>query len=55
MTFSGTNNVRVGYSRWIGIMLFAFAMLLLTVTPAHAQDCTASGGVIDGFVNPVPP
>ena len=55
MTFSGTNNVRAGYSRWIGIMLFAFAMLLLTVTPAHAQDCTASGGVIDGFVNPVPP
>ena len=49
--------MRVGY-KWIGILLFAFALLLLTATPAQAQsdDCVADyGGVIDGFVNPVPP
>src|SRR5215813_9132325 len=58
MTSSGTIHVRVGNS-WIGILLFAFAFLLLTATPAQAQggvDCVADrGGVIDGFVNPVPP
>src|SRR5712691_11015851 len=58
MTSSGTNHVRVGYS-WIGILLFAFAMSLLTAVPAHAQstvNCSqVPGGVIDGFVNPVPP
>ncbi len=55
MTSIGTNNVRVGYS-WIGILLFAFAMSLLTAAPARADDCVADrGGVIDGYVNPVPP
>src|SRR5262249_44133818 len=58
MTSIGTIHVRVGNS-WIGILLFAFAFLLLTATPAQAQggvDCVAErGGVIDGFVNPVSP
>src|SRR6201997_4725924 len=58
MTSSRTSYVRVGYS-WIGILLFAFAMSLLSAVPARAQSvggCVANfGGVIDGFVNPVPP
>ncbi len=59
MTSEGTNRARVGCS-WIGILLFAFALSLLTASPAQAQatvDCVAdAGGVIDGFVNfPVPP
>src|SRR5258708_28367479 len=58
MTSSGTNHVRVGYS-WIKIPLFLFALLLLSAVPARAQSvggCVANfGGVIDGFVNPVPP
>src|SRR5258705_2834869 len=58
MTSSGRKHVRVGYS-WIGILLFAFAMSLLSAGTARAQSvggCVANfGGVIDGFVNPVPP
>src|SRR5229473_3788569 len=58
MTSSGTNHVRLGYS-WIKILLFLFALLLLSAVPARAQSvggCVANlGGVIDGFVNPVPP
>ena len=55
MTSSSTNNVSVGHSR-MGILLFAFAMLLLTAVPALADDCVADlGGVLDGFVDPVPP
>ena len=57
MTSSGTNKARVGHS-WIAILLFAFAISLLTATPARAQSdgCVATyGGVIDGKVNPVPP
>src|SRR5260370_39635287 len=58
MTSSGTNHVRVGYS-WIKIPLFLFTLLLLSAVPARAQSvggCVANfGGVIDGFVNPVPP
>src|SRR5262245_15419626 len=58
MTLSGIIHVRVGRS-WIAILLFTFAYLLLTTTPAQAQggvDCVADrGGVIDGFVNPVSP
>ena len=55
MTSSGTNNVRAGGS-WIGILLFAFAVSLLTAAPARADDCVADlGGVIDGFVTPVAP
>src|ERR1043166_9061835 len=45
--------------RWIKILLLAFGMLLLSAIPARAQSvggCVANfGGVIDGFVNPVPP
>src|SRR5690242_16136399 len=43
---------------WIKILLFALALLLLSVVPAHAADTCPSpqnNGVIDGFVNPVPP
>src|SRR6266487_5892933 len=55
MTSIGTNKVRAGY-RWIAILLFALAASLLTATPAWADDCVADrGGVIDGFVDPVPP
>ncbi len=58
MTSSGRKHVRVGYS-WIGILLFAFAMSLLSAVPSRAQavgGCVANfGGVIDGFVNPAPP
>ena len=57
MISSGTIHVRAGHS-WIAILLFAFAMSLLTATPARAQSdgCVSTyGGVIDGKVNPVPP
>jgi uncharacterized repeat protein (TIGR01451 family)/fimbrial isopeptide formation D2 family protein len=55
MTTSDTNNTRPRGS-WIKILLFAFAMLLLSAVPARADNCVADrGGVIDGFVNPVPP
>jgi large repetitive protein len=55
MTTIGTNSVRVSYS-WIVFLLFALAASLLTATPAWADACVADrGGVIDGYVNPVPP
>src|SRR5215472_825358 len=61
MISSDTNNTRPRGS-WIRILLFLFALLLLTLltsVPAHAQSvggCVANfGGVIDGFINPVPP
>src|SRR6266446_6433189 len=58
MTSNDTNNVRQRGS-WIRILLFAFGVLLLSAVPARAQSvggCVANfGGVIDGFVNPVPP
>src|SRR5262250_2873600 len=58
MTSSDTNNLRPSGS-WIKTLLFAFAMLLLSAVPAHAQstvNCPSqSGPVIDGFVNPVSP
>src|SRR5215472_15823562 len=58
MTSPNTNNTRPRGS-WIKILLFAFALLLLTAVPARAQSvggCVANfGGVIDGFVNPAPP
>jgi len=43
---------------WIKILLFSLALLLLSAVPAHAADTCPSpqnNGVIDGFVNPVPP
>src|SRR5712664_3290 len=58
MTSSDTNKARPRGS-WIRILLFAFGLLLLSAVPARAQSvggCVANfGGVIDGFVNPVPP
>src|SRR6266568_3177086 len=58
MTSSNTNNARLRGS-WIKILLFAFGLLLLSAVPARGQSvggCVANfGGVIDGFVNPVPP
>src|SRR5215470_13851730 len=58
MTSSNTNNAKSRGS-WIKILLFPIALLLLTAVPARAQSvggCVANfGGVIDGFVNPVPP
>src|SRR6266704_1565493 len=58
MTSSDTNNARPRGS-WIKILLFAFGLLLLSAVPARAMSvggCVANfGGVIDGFVNPVPP
>jgi uncharacterized repeat protein (TIGR01451 family) len=55
MTPSDTNNARPRGS-WIKILLFAFGLLLLSAVPAHAGNCVADyGGVIDGYVNPVPP
>src|SRR5207253_7789905 len=58
MTSNDTNNVKPRGS-WIKILLFPFALLLLSAVPARAQSvggCVANfGGVIDGFVNPAPP
>jgi uncharacterized repeat protein (TIGR01451 family) len=55
MTSNGRNYVRVGYS-WIGILLFTFALSLLTAAPAQAEDCVADlGGVVDGTITPVAP
>jgi len=58
MTSSNTNNAKPR-GRGIKILLFAFGLLLLSAVPARAQSvggCVANfGGVIDGFVNPVPP
>ena len=58
MTSSNTNNARPRGS-WIRILLFAFGLLLLSAVSARAQSvggCVANfGGVIDGFVNPIPP
>ena len=58
MVSSGTKNSRAG-GRWIGILLFTFAVSLLASSPALPQtiDCVGdAGGIVDGFVNyPVPP
>src|SRR6516162_10287881 len=58
MTSSDTHNTKPRAS-WIRILLIAFALLLLSAVGARAQSvggCVANfGGVIDGFVNPVPP
>src|SRR5215813_5072650 len=58
MISNDTNNARA-LGSWIRILLFAFGLLLLSAVPARAQSaggCVANfGGVIDGFVNPVPP
>ena len=55
MISNDINNVRPR-GRWIKILLFPLALLLLSAVPAHADNCVADwGGVIDGYVNPVPP
>src|ERR1700758_359986 len=58
MISTDANNVRMR-GRWIKILLFPLVLLLLSSVPARAQSvggCVANfGGVIDGFVNPVPP
>jgi large repetitive protein len=57
MMSRGTNNAKAGRGR-IGILLFAFALSLLAAAPAQAQATSCSefpDGVLDGFVNPVPP
>src|SRR5215468_2440585 len=59
MTFDDINKVRPRGS-WIKFLLFPLALLLLSAVPAQAQstvNCPSpiNGGVIDGFVNPVPP
>src|SRR5215469_10046679 len=58
MNPSDTKNVRP-HGSWIKFLLFPFALLLLAAVPSRAQSvggCVANfGGVIDGFVNPVPP
>jgi large repetitive protein len=58
MSSSKTNNAKP-HGRWIKILLYAFGLLLLSAVPARGQSaggCVANfGGVVDGFVNPVPP
>src|SRR6266567_3157 len=57
MTSNDTNNTKPR-SSWITILLFPLALLLLSALPAHAAYTCPSpqnNGVIDGFVNPVPP
>src|ERR1051326_1683791 len=59
MISQNTNNAK-RHGSWIKILLFPFALLLLTAFPAQGQstvNCPSqqNGGVIDGFVNPVPP
>jgi uncharacterized repeat protein (TIGR01451 family) len=55
MTSTDTNNKRPRGS-WIKFLLLPFALLLLSAVPALADDCVADrGGLIDGFINPVPP
>src|SRR5437879_4711696 len=56
MTSNDTNHAKPR-SSWITILLFPLALLLLSAVPAHAgTNCVADfGGVVDGFVNPVPP
>jgi len=54
MTFGSTNILKRGYSG-IGILLFAITLSLLGAAPAQAEDCVKDlGGVVDGFVRPVP-
>ncbi len=49
------NDARAAGGR-TAILLLAFALSLLAAVPAWADDCVADrGGVIDGFVDPVPP
>ena len=55
MSFRHTNSAREG-SSWSAILLFAFALWMLPASPAQAEDCVADlGGLLDGFVTPVPP
>ena len=54
---SRDTNKAFAMSRWIRLLVFAFALLPLSAAPALAIDCVGdAGGIIDGFVNyPVAP
>ncbi len=55
MSFRDMVGARAGSSR-ISILLFVFALWMLSPSAALAEDCVADlGGVVDGFVSPVPP
>ena len=55
MSSGGKIRARAGGS-WTAILLCAFAAWLLPASPAQAEDCVADlGGLLDGFVTPVPP
>src|SRR5262245_15316319 len=56
MTLRSTIHLRISY-KWLAILLFAFAIQLLSATEARATDrCIADlGGVLDGRVTPNPP
>src|SRR5215813_3334821 len=58
MIFNNINKVKPRGS-WIKFLLFPLALLLFSTVQAQAQsvNCPSptNGGVIDGFVNPVPP
>ena len=55
MIFRQTNGARSD-SGWIAILLLLAALWLLPASNAHAEDCVADlGGVLDGYVTPVPP
>jgi uncharacterized repeat protein (TIGR01451 family) len=53
MTFSGSVGARAGGRKATFLLLLFFA-LMIGASP-EAQACQAFGGLIDGFVDPVPP
>jgi len=53
MTYSGSIGTRAG-GRKATFLLLAFVALMIGASP-EAQACQAYGGLIDGFVDPVPP
>ncbi len=55
MSSGRTISARTGGS-WVATLLLACAFWALPAAPAHAEDCVADlGGLLDGFVTPVPP
>ena len=55
MSSSGTNYARRAHS-WMGILLFAVVLSLLSATPANAEDCVGDfGGLLDGNVTATAP
>ncbi len=48
--------VRAGCRKWIGILLLAFPLLILTAAPTLADDCSSfPGGVLDGATGAIAP